>query len=381
MRFLAYAMAAAVALFPLASAAVDPVEINAIFAMTGSGSFVGKEEAASLAVVENLVNGNGGIDGRPLHFVIADDTSTPQVAVQLAAGLVAKRAAVILGSTLVGDCNAMYGVVKESAVMYCMSPIFHEDGSHYAFSVGVSAPDACNFVVGFLRRSNLHRVGIISSTDASGKVAADGCDAAFAASENKSMTLVAREQFNPNDISVDAQISRIKGAGAQALISFNTGTALGTVLHALADIGFDVPVVTSPANLNYTFVKQYSSILPRRFWLYGAPSDAPDAVTSRDLVAALKTYTDAFAAAGMTPDHTLASVWDPALIVVTALRKLGPAASATEIEQYINGLHGWAGVNGEYDFRDGSQRGLASGSVIMLQWNAAQGRFTGVKPG
>jgi branched-chain amino acid transport system substrate-binding protein len=92
-------------------------------------------------------------------------------------------------------------------------------------------------------------------------------------------------------------------------------------------------------------------------------------------------YTGALAAYGLTPDHTLASVWDPAFIMVAALRKLGSDASAAQIQAYIGNLRGWAGANGEYDFRDGSQRGLSANSVIMVQWDAAQGRFTGVSPG
>jgi hypothetical protein len=74
--------------------------------------------------------------------------------------------------------------------------------------------------------------------------------------------------------------------------------------------------------------------------------------------------------------------WDPALIVIDALQHLGLNASPDAIRTYIETLHGWVGINGLYDFRDGSQRGLAENTAIIIRWNAQNGTFTGMsKPG
>jgi hypothetical protein len=39
------------------------------------GAFIGKEEQPSLGIIERLVNQSGGVRGRPIKFVIADDQS------------------------------------------------------------------------------------------------------------------------------------------------------------------------------------------------------------------------------------------------------------------------------------------------------------------
>jgi branched-chain amino acid transport system substrate-binding protein len=75
-------------------------------------------------------------------------------------------------------------------------------------------------------------------------------------------------------------------------------------------------------------------------------------------------------AAGQHPDVALSIGWDPALIVVNALKKLGANASATQLRDAIAQLHGFAGANGVYDFRDGSQRGLGEQNAIMVRWDA-----------
>ena len=60
----------------------------------------------------------------------------------------------------------------------------------------------------------------------------------------------------------------------------------------------------------------------------------------------------------------------------------GTDATPDAIRAYIEGLHGWAGINGLYDFRDGSQRGLAENTAIVIRWNGANATFEGVsKPG
>ena len=100
-----------------------PVEINTILALTGPAGFIGSSEQKSLGILENLVNKSGGIKGRPVKFVIADDQSNPAVSVQLTNGLIAKKVAVILGPTFTATCLADGPLLaKTGPVDYCLSP-------------------------------------------------------------------------------------------------------------------------------------------------------------------------------------------------------------------------------------------------------------------
>jgi branched-chain amino acid transport system substrate-binding protein len=67
--------------------------------------------------------------------------------------------------------------------------------------------------------------------------------------------------------------------------------------------------------------------------------------------------------------------WDPAWLVVGALRKLGPDASATAIRDYLLQLHSYVGINGVFDFRDGLQRGIRANGAVMLRWDPAKHRY------
>jgi hypothetical protein len=85
-----------------------------------------------------------------------------------------------------------------------------------------------------------------------------------------------------------------------------------------------------------------------------------------------------FKAAGIRPDFQNNIAWDPAMIIVSAYRAIGPDATAEQIQSYIQHLHSWTGINGIYDFRDGKQRGVTLGVGVVVQWDATKNDFVTV---
>lgn len=64
---------------------------------------------------------------------------------------------------------------------------------------------------------------------------------------------------------------------------------------------------------------------------------------------------------------------DTSALLAAAIRylKLGFDATPARIRTYIDGLHGWLGINGTYDFRAYPQRGIGLDAVIVLRWDPA----------
>src|SRR5665213_833809 len=102
------------AIAPVSARAADPYEINVILSLSGIAAFIGTQEAAALRALEAAENKHGGIDGRPIKFVITDDASNPVNAVQLANQIIARKVPVILGPTLTANCDAVYSLVKSN---------------------------------------------------------------------------------------------------------------------------------------------------------------------------------------------------------------------------------------------------------------------------
>ena len=68
------------------------------------------------------------------------------------------------------------------------------------------------------------------------------------------------------------------------------------------------------------------------------------------------------------PDVAETLAWDPALLVIHAIRELGPRGTALQIRNYIGSLNGFAGINGVYDFPKVPQRGLSDVDVVISRW-------------
>lgn len=381
-RILAPVAALALVLIPNSLRAADPYEINALVPLTGSAAFIGRQEAESLRLIESIVNKSGGVRGRPIKFAIADEQSNAQVAVQLTNAIIAKGAPVVLGPTLVADCGAMLPLMQSKTVLWCFSPGFHPPKGSYGFSSNSSTTDLIKVNVRYFHALGLDKIALIVSTDASGQDGERSIDAALAAPENAGMSVVAREHFATSDVSVAAQMAHIKASGAQALFAWSTGTPLGTILRGIAEAGLDIPVATTNANANSAQLKSYAGFVPKTLLFAGQLNQAPDQIPDGAIKRKIVQYYDAFKANGNSPEGSNSLAWDSALIVVDAFKRYGFDATSQQIHDYIEGLHGWVGINGDYDFRDGSQRGLSDKEGIMIRWDAPRSSFVGVsKPG
>lgn len=358
------------------SRAAEPYEINVLLSETASGAFLGNRMMTALHVLEKVTNAHGGIHGRPIHFAIQDDQTNPVTAVQLTNALIAKHVPVILGSSLSATCSAMEALVaKDGPVEYCFSPIISGPAGGYLFSSSAGSDSIAAGIVRFYRESGWTNIAVMTSTDASGLDFERQLNLALAAPENRSMHVLAREHFAPADLSVSAQIANIKAAKPQALLSFATGTPFGTVLHAFFDAGLTMPISTSGGNMIYEQMAQYKAFTPRSLYFPTTRGDAPNPKLRPGPIKDAQTlYFSAFAANHERPDHATGIAWDPASIVVEALRKLPPDPTPGQLRAYLENLHGYAGINGIYDFRDGSQRGIGKNSVVIYRWDVDKQR-------
>lgn len=359
----------------------SPYEINAVLSLTGSAAFLGTEEKQALDAVEKITNAHGGIRGRKIRFVVQDDQSNPQIAVQLTRGVMDKHVPVILGSSLVAICNAMLAVVKDNGPMqYCFSPGIHPDRNTYTFSSSVSTKDLALIMVRYFHKKGWNRIAVMTSTDATGQDAERNFDAAFAAPENKGTTLVAREHFNPSDVTVTAQLQRVKAANPQVLVAWTTGTPFGTVLRDIANAGIDIPIGAGNGNIIYAQMKQYTKFLPKELYFAGVQYFRDPKDIRGPLRAPIEEFDKALAPA--RPDLGQGLGFDAAMIVVDALRHVGTNASAARVRDYVDGLHGYIGTHGVYDFRAGDHRGLGVGNAVMVRYDGAKELFVPVsKPG
>jgi len=344
--------------------------IDMILPLTGPAAFAGKSQEEAARVYEAVVNKSGGIHGQQLHFELHDDQSNPTVAVQLANDILQKHPVVVLGPSVTATCAAIAPLFVNGPVDFCFSPVVEPPHGGYVFASSIALRSL--LAEGYTRMRSLgyKRVAAIFATDASGQVELQITKDWFAQPANANIKLVDAETFAPTDISVAAQVAKIKAANPDIIYVWAIGTAFGTAIHELSNAGVDVPVVTSPSNTTETQLAQFKTFLPATLVTSGMPYQST--LQNPALKAAASEYLDGMKAAGLKPETMQSYAWDPMRIAVTALRTLPANASAQQLHDYLETMHDIGGIWGIYDFRTGDQHGIAGKDIPYFRYDAAK---------
>jgi branched-chain amino acid transport system substrate-binding protein len=367
---------------PAPARAADDITIPVILSLTGPAGFFGQKQQASLRVLEATVNAGGGIAGRKVDFEYSDDGSNPQTAVQLASGLIAKNVPLIFGPIFTATCQAVAPLVdKAGPVSFCLSPAIFPRPDGYMFMGAPSIDDVQPVIFRYLLSRKLTKVALITSTDASGADFEKRVDGVLAAPEFKDIKIVTREHFGIADISVAAQITRIKAVAPDVLLTFTVGTPFGTLLKGIHDAGLDVPVYGSGGNFTYAQMQQYTSFLPKELFLNGSRGITPDPTATGAVKRAQDGYFAALAKAGLRSEFATSIPWDPMNIVLEAIRRAGPGADAQKLWSTLESIKGYTGIEGTYDFTTHDQRGLGESATALFRYDAAKNEFVQFYPG
>jgi branched-chain amino acid transport system substrate-binding protein len=350
--------------------------IHAILSVTGRNSFLGVDEKSSLEGLQKLVNSTGGINGHPVNFDIADNQSTAATSVSLASPLLSQVPVLLVGSATATDRPVDELETGNGPVIYDLSPGDHPAVGSSVYSASNSTTNQTLAFINFAKTKGWSHVAAITSTDSSGQDGWDNISKAAAAT-NGAVSITNHQTFDPTAVSVTTQLAKVKASNPQAVFIWTTGTPLTTVLAGMQQLGMsNIPVMTSNGNESYKQMQSLGGALPAQLYF---PSSqfrlSPGTLTGQ-----AKTLVDQFdatmkAGGQPVPDEGNALVWDPALLVISALRKLGVDATAQQIHQYISSLTNYVGITGAYDFASKAQadnRGLTIKSVYVTEWSKSK---------
>jgi branched-chain amino acid transport system substrate-binding protein len=357
---------------PPAFAADDTYDLHVIIPLTGGGAFLGKAEQDAIKVATGVINKNGGIHGKKLNVIFHDDQSSPQVAVQLTTEVIATRPAVILGSTVSALCNAMAPLVASGPVMVCFSPSIRTTPGGYVFTSSIDSHDQQRALMTYFQKKGWKRIALITTTDASGQDATKSVNDLVKEPDFKDMTLVADTHFAPGDVSVAAQIETMRAANPQAIVSWATTAAGGTVFRALKQAGMDLPTAASGSNMTVQQMVDYAPFLPKQVFFgvseWAANGD-PRLSVSPEVVAEQKLFFASMKTIGTYPDAGIELGWEPIRVVAAALNKLPAGADAKQLHDFMINWQGHIGAEGLYDFKKTPQRGLNIDNAVVVRWD------------
>ena len=182
------------------------------------------------------------------------------------------------------------------------------------------------------------------------------------------VTIVADEVFGPKDTDMTAQLTRIKGTDAQAIVTWGTNPGPAVVARNRAQLKMTIPLYMSHGVASKKFIELAGPenaegiLLPagRLIVADQLPKDQPQK-------AILTTYIREYEAKFRQPISTFGGhAWDALMLAAQAIRNAKSAEPAA-IRDALEKIRGFYGTAGEFNFSPQDHNGLTEEAFVMVR--------------
>jgi len=325
---LASAVAALAAAGPLVAA--EPIKIGLVTALSGQSAKAGEALTRGLTIAIDEINAKGGVlGGRQFELVRRDDEANPAKGQIAARELIFKeKVAVLFGGLDTPVSLAIVPIVNEQKVPFmdpwaAGTPITRNGANpNYVFRVSAVDDIVDQAMLQYAQKNyGAKSPGIIVVNNPWGESNQKGLTAALNA---KGVKPAGIEKFEPNDVDVTPQLSRLKSSGADVLLMVGNVGPSAQVVKSLDRMGWKVPIVShwGPAGGRFTELAGPNAkdvVFVQTYSFFGKQTPAG----TRVLAALQKKYPDIKGPGDVTPAVGVANAYDAMQLVALAIEKAG----------------------------------------------------------
>lgn len=345
----------------------EPYLIGAVFDVTGPASPLGTPERDTVKMLETEINQSGGIDGRPVKFIIYDSgTENTKCLLNVNRLIQSDKVKAIIGPSTTPTTLAIVAACEKAQIplVSCAAGIhITEPVKPYVFKTAQSDVHAVEKVIEYLTAQGIKNAAFINDSNAFG---ASGREQMEKQSVAAGIKLVAKEVFDSKDTDMTAQLTRIKAKNPQAVVCWGTNPGPAIVARNMKQLNMNIPLVMSHGIANRKFIELAGDaangvIFPagRLIVVDSIPDTDPQKETLLNYSAQFKK------AYGRDADTFGGHAWDAAYLVVNAIKKVGddPALIRDELEN----TKGFVGISGVFNFSDKDHNGLTKDAFVMVE--------------
>jgi branched-chain amino acid transport system substrate-binding protein len=202
--------------------AADAIKLGVAGPHTGDLAAYGlpTKEAAEMVVAE--INAAGGVNGRPVELIIADDQCKPEIATNVASKLVSEGVHIVIGHVCSGATKAALGIYKDAGIIAispsATNPPLTKSGDYPNFYRTIAPDDdqarlAASFAVDTL---NAKKIALLHDKGDYGKGFADFSKGAIEAGGKARVVMY--EGIQPGAMDYSAVIQKLRKQAADAMI-------------------------------------------------------------------------------------------------------------------------------------------------------------------
>ncbi len=352
--------------------AADPIKLGAFFDLTGAGSAIGTPTKLVAEMVVKKINGEGGINGRPLQLVIADDEGDPTKAAIIAKKFIeSDKVVAIIGPTRTDTGMAAKPIIEQMKVPTFMcvggDPVVTVPPFKWTFKSPQRTSVAVKKTYDYLKRKGIQNIAIITSADGFGR---DGKNWLEKLAVEYGLKIITGESFQATDNDMTTQLIKIKAASPEAIICWTIGKAGSIVAKNVKQLGIQVPLfqchgLPDPIYIKLAGEASEGNIMPATKLMVASqlPNSDPQ---KKVILEFIRLYQDVYQYERQFPINTHSGyAWDAIYILANAMKKAG--TNNEKLREAIEKTKGYIGVSGIYNLTPEDHNGLGLDSMVIVQ--------------
>lgn len=352
--------------------AADPIKLGAFFDLTGAGSAIGTPTKLVAEMVVKKINGEGGINGRPLELVIADDEGDPTKAAIIAKKFIeSDKVVAIIGPTRTDTGMAAKPIIEQMKVPTFMcvggDPVVTVAPFRWTFKSPQRTSVAVKKTYAYMKKKGIQKIAIITSADGFGR---DGKNWLEKLAPEYDLKIIAGESFQATDNDMTTQLIKIKAASPEAIICWTIGKAGAIVSKNVKQLAIQTPLFQCHGLPDPTYIKlageaSERNIMPStKLMVVG---QLPDSDPQKKVILEfIRLYKEVYHYDRQFPINTHSGyAWDAIYITANAIKKAG--TNNEKLREAIEKTKGYVGVSGIYNLTAEDHNGLGTDSMVMVQ--------------
>lgn len=206
----------------------NEVKIGMVNVQTGPASGLGLGMRAGAEAVFADVNAKGGIHGRKINLVVADDGYEPNKAIDETLKMIEQtQVFALFGYVGTPTANAVLPIVKEMHVplvgLFTGAMTLRQPVTPEVFNVRASYPDEAEALVAYFLSKGAKSVGVFYQDDGFGTAVLSGTEAALA---RRNMKVVVKGTFQRNTTAIKTGLAAMLEAKPDAVVMVGPYTPL-----------------------------------------------------------------------------------------------------------------------------------------------------------
>ena len=233
----------------------SPIYLAEISPLTGPLSFVGTDNRQGVAVAVKEINAAGGVKGRRIVVDVFDDGSSPSQAVVHMRRIAADGKYVgVIGSGFSSSGLAVAPIVAQERLPYismASSAAQVTPAKPYYYMTTATSRLFAYAMAQHLRRIGIKRVAVMADNGGFGR---EGLANVKELARQYGFTIVEEVVFPLTGTSFTAELTRIKGSGAQVLWLWNATTLAVTIVKEARQLQMPQRLVLTGGNASPQFL-------------------------------------------------------------------------------------------------------------------------------